>query len=152
MKIIGLLTAWACEDWIKFSIEQALNLVDELIISIGAFDKYFKIIEDNTFKIARRYSNNPKVKFIETICNLKETRKNNRCATLNRMLKASVNIKTGNLIWILDADEFYSKDSIQEIKNYIYNNNEFDAIRIKDRFFCINMNYYVDASHERILK
>ena len=119
MKIIGLLTAWACEDWIELAIEQALDIVDELIISIGVFDENFKKIEDNTFNRAKKYFNNDKLKLVDTICNSKDIRRNNRCATLNNMLRASDNIEIGNLIWILEDDEFYSRESIEEIRNYI---------------------------------
>jgi len=151
MKIIGFLTAWACEDWIEYSIKQALGLVDELIIAIGAFHKHFKKIEDNTYEIAKKYLKNKKIKVIQTVCEKKNTPDLNKCATLNKMLQVSENIEVGNVIWILDADEFYSKEAIEEIKNFI-KNYDFEEIYVTDRMFCINFNYYILHEHSRILK
>ncbi len=152
MKIIGLLTAWACEDWIEISIKQALDLVDELIIAIGAYDKYFQRIEDKTYDIARKYLNHKKIKVVSIVRNPALSRKQNRAETFNHMLKASENIKKGNLLWILDVDEFYSKESIEEIMDYIESNKDFDEIKVVARFFCINLNYYILFTHGRILK
>ncbi len=151
MKIIGFLTAWACEDWIELTIQQALSIVDELIISIGAFHKYFNTIKDKTSERAKKYLNNKKVKFVQTICNPKNTPDQNKAATLNEMLKASENVDVGNILWIFDADEFYSKKAIEEIKKFI-RNNDFDLIYVIDRMFVINFHYYILFKHERIMK
>ena len=151
MKIIGLLTAWACEDWIELSIKQALELVDELIIAIGAFDDYFKKIEDKTLQRAKKYFDNDKIKVIETTNNPSFSKSENKCATLNHMIQVSDHIQKGNILWILDSDEFYSEDSVKEIMDFI-KINDFDEIRVHDRFFCINLNYYLDTIHGRILK
>lgn len=152
MKIIGLLTAWACEDWIELSIRQALALVDELIIAIGAYDKYFRRIEDQTYDNAKKYLNHEKIKIVSTVNIPNVTRKQNRAETFNQMLKASENIRKDNLLWIFDADEFYSKDSIKEIMDFIKSNNDFDEIKVIDRFFCINFNYYILFCHGRIYR
>ncbi len=151
MKIIGLLTAWAAEDWIEYSIKQALTLVDELILSIGPFDNYLEEIKDNTLKIAQKYSNHRKVKIVKTVHSPFNTLNQNKCVNLNRMLKVSENIEVGNIIWILDVDEFYSNEAIKEVLDFI-NNKDFDSIRVVSRFFAINFNYYIKISHERIFK
>jgi len=66
-----------------------------------------------------------------------KSRKENRCETLNRMLNASENIIVGNLIWILDVDEFYSKRAIEEIRNFAW------------RDLCDN---YIEAAKHRLYK
>ncbi len=152
MKTIGLFTAWACEDWIEYSIDQALQLVDELIISIGAFSPYFKGIEDRTFEKAQKYLKNEKVKFIPAICDPKKNVDGNKCSTLNKMLEVSQNIEKNNVIWILDSDEFYSKESLEEIYNFLNSNEDFDVIYLRNRYFCINFNYYFEASNIRLFK
>ncbi|MFX0073331.1 MAG: hypothetical protein ACFFAO_19815 [Candidatus Hermodarchaeota archaeon] len=151
MKIIGLLTAWACEDWIEYSIQQALELVDELLISIGPHDKYLKRIKDSTNEKAQKYLNNNKIKFFETICDKNYAADENKCATLNKMIQESNNIAIGNVLWILDSDEFYFEESINEIKTYI-EKNDFDQIDLKSNFFCFNLKYYIKTSHIRLFK
>jgi len=143
--------AWACEDWIELAIEQGLELVDELIIAIGAFHPYFKKIEDRTYMKAKKYFNNKKIKIVETLCNPKNNADQNRAATANYILKESGLIEVGDVVWTLDADEFYSKEAIREIGEYI-KNNDFEEIYVKDRMFCINFNYYIDFEHARLLK
>ncbi|MHA1491063.1 MAG: class I SAM-dependent methyltransferase [Promethearchaeota archaeon] len=152
MKIIGLLTAWASEDWIGFSIKQALELVDELIISIGPHNKYFKEIEDKTLEISKQYFNHNKVKVVKTVCNSFNNPDQNKCATLNRMLKESENIEIGNIIWILDVDEFYSDKAIKEIKSFLNSNYNYDQIRFLSFYFCINFKYYFKSYLIRIFK
>jgi len=152
MKIIGLLTAWASEDWIEYSIKQALELVDELMISIGPHNKYFRKIEDNTFENSKKFFNNKKLKFIETICAPSNTPDQNKCATLNRMLKESENIEIGNLLWILDVDEFYSTEAIKEIKIFLEKKEVFNQIKFLSYYFCINFNYYLKSYLTRIFK
>ena len=154
MKIIGLLTAWACEDWIEYSIKQALEIVDELIISIGPYNKFFKKIADKTLNIALKYKDNNKIKFVPTVYITKELRRTysrNRCATLNQMLKKSDNNKEGNVIWLLDADEFFSQKAIKIIENFL-TYQDFDSISLKTRFFCIDLNHYIELYHKRIFK
>ncbi len=155
MKKIGLLNVWAVEDWIELIIEHSLNLVDELIINIGPFNKYFKKIADNTEKLSKKYQNNKKIKFISTVYvtnELRNTSAANKCATLNEMIRVSENIEIGNIIWIIDADEFYSDLAIKEINNFLESKEDFDSIFIKCRFFCINMRYFIESSHERLFK
>ncbi len=151
MEIIGILMAWAAEDWIEYAIKQALSLVDELLISIGPFHSFYKLLEDDTYKRAKKYLTNPKVKFVEMSCNPKLIPDQNRSVTANRMLKVSDYIKPGNVIWTFDQDEYYSKESIEEILNYIENDN-FDLLYIVDRMFCINFNYYILYKHARLDK
>ncbi len=152
MKIIGLLSAWASEDWIQYSIEQALGLVDELIISIGPYNEYFKMIGDKTFEKASKYFDNKKIKFVNTICLSNKKISHNRCATLNQMLQVSENVEIGNLIWLLDVDEFFTVEAINEIREFIINNEDFDDIHLCGRLFGINFNYYVETHLHRIFK
>lgn len=152
MKIIGLLTAWASEDWIECSIQQALDLVDELIISIGAHNKYFKMIEDKTEEKVQKYLTNKKIKVVQAVSGPSNDPDKNKCTTLNRMLHISDNIEIGNLIWILDLDEFYSKNAIDEINLFIRTNSDFDEIQFVSYYFCINLDYYIISHLNRIFK
>ncbi len=152
MKIIGLFVAWAAEDWVDYSIRQSLEFVDELIISIGPFHTHLRNIEDNTFEIAKNYFNNKKTKFISSICLPENTINQNRCITLNKMIEISDFIEEGNLIWLLDTDEFYSKEAINEIKSFIKKVCDFDEIQLITRMFCMNFNYYVKTFPTKIFK
>ncbi|MFX1311004.1 MAG: hypothetical protein ACFFHD_00110 [Promethearchaeota archaeon] len=152
MKIIGLLVAWSVEDWIEYSIQQALNLVDELIISVGPFHKHLQNTEDQTLAIVKKYIENEKIKFLRSICLSNNTIDQNRCMTLNQMLKFSNLIQEGNLIWLLDAFDFYSSEAIVEIKKFIKECYDFDEIQLITYNFCINFNYYVKSFPIKIFK
>ena len=134
--------AWACEDWIEYAIEQALNLVDVLILVIGAFHPYFKKIEDKTYEKAKKYLNDKEIKFYHTIVDPQKNADQNRAATANYIFQDNDYFEIGDIIWILDVDEFYSKEAIEEIMNFI-KNEDFDIITVNDRMFCINFDYYI---------
>ena len=71
MKIIGVLVAWAAEDWIEYCIKQITEIVDELLILIIPFNKYFKKLEDKTLEKAKKYVDNKKIKLFQHELNQK---------------------------------------------------------------------------------
>jgi len=83
-KIIGLLTAWTCEEWIEASILQALEYCDEVIVSIGANTKGLATLEDKTLEKAQPYLDHEKIKYVPTV--LGSNMSTARCTTLNNML------------------------------------------------------------------
>ena len=101
MTIYGWLMAWACEDWIELAIKQALNLVDELILIIGAFHPYFLRIGDKTLEKAKKYLNNNKIRLFDTMIDPKNNADQNRAATANQILQVYDHFEDGDILWIL---------------------------------------------------
>jgi hypothetical protein len=74
-----------------------------------------------------------------------------KASILNTMLGESKHFNAGNWIWILDVDEFYPENSFKKIKEII-ERQEFDRIRVRAKFFLINMKHYLESSHGRLFK
>ena len=53
-KIVGLLTGINyVEDWIEPAIHQALNICDEVVVSIGANNRQLAVLQDSTLERAK---------------------------------------------------------------------------------------------------
>jgi len=137
-KIIGLLTAWGTEDWIRPAIKQALEYCDEVMVVVTAWTPELKKFEDRTRDICKEY---PQLTLLDY--DVQKTATNHAiCAALNHMLKNSRSFSPGNWVWILDADEFYAVVSHEKIKSII-ENGEYDQISVESKFFMINMQRYL---------
>jgi len=146
-KIIGLVTAWGAENWIRPAIKQALEYCDEVTITVAAHSPQLKEVEDNTYEICKEYSS---IRLIDYETS-KMTVNKGRCEILNYMLRNSKLHSPGNWIWMLDVDEYYTEQGYKEIKSII-ENGEHDKIRVEEKFFFINMRYYLEASHNRLAR
>jgi len=146
-KIIGLLKAWGAEDWIRPAIKQALEYCDEVIVAIGAYTPQLGEFEDDTYNICKEYRDIKLLKY--------EVSKQYVCQAVadahNNMLKHSELHEQGNWLWILDVDEFYPGSAYEEIKTII-ESNKYDFIRVEEKFFFINMQHYLEASHGRLIR
>ena len=147
-KIIGLINAWAAEDWIEPAIQQALLYCDEVIVSVGAHSTDFKYLEDSTLQRVTKYQD--KIKIV-SMSKAGLSHNDIKANTLNRMLKQSSLFKQDNWIWILDVDEFYFNATHLKIKEIIKNNIH-DCIRIEAKLFYINGFRYLCSSHDRLFK
>lgn len=146
-KVIGLITAWAAEPFIKPAIDQALEYCDEVIVSVSANDKSFNKFEDNTMDICKSYGNKiSMVKGVELSNHI-----SSKGSSLKKMLDETGNNKKGNWIWILDADEFYFKDDVNQIRSLI-NEGKVNAINTKEKFFLIDTKNHVKWQRTRIKK
>lgn len=147
MKILGLLTAWYVEDWIELAIQQALELCDEVVVSVGSNTDELLELQDQTLELAKKYDN--QVSFVPTVNDGYIT--TGRCKTLNDMLTSSELFEPGNWIFMLDADEFYFPETYDLIKEII-RADEHDEINIEAKFFFVNMTRYLHSEHPRLWK
>lgn len=147
-KIIGLIGAHYAEDFIGPSIKQALNFCDEVIVSIGAHTPSLAELHDDTMLKAQEFGDRitlvPCVNdgFIQT----------GKCKTLNNMLEASKHYTPGNWVFMLDVDEFYFDETLQEARDIIENDPKADTIQFPAKFFFINMQRYLHSTHHRLYK
>jgi hypothetical protein len=146
-KFIGLICAWAVEDWIELSINQALSFCDEVIVSIGAHCEGLKKYEDKTLEICKSFGDKIKLVDIDYAGRHSTT----KARTMNRMLQVSQLNKIGNYVFLLDADEFYHKSDVDKLKEILVMEYYNSAV-IKSKIFFINMKNYVEGDHFRVWK
>ena len=147
-KIIGLICAWGCENWIKYSIQQALEYCDDVFVNISAHSSILNKYEDSTYNVTKGFG-----KDINLI-DLTFEQSNHaviKSSILNYMSNLSEHFKVGNWIWILDFDEFYVKDGYNTIKD-IMKYTDFNEISVEDYYFYINMSKYLKGDHPRLFK
>lgn len=146
-KIIGLLTAWGAESWIRPALKQALEYCDEVMIVVAGHSPEIKGFEDNTYNICKEYPDAKLLDFepTETSCFRKKSE------GFNHMLRNSRLHAVGNWLWVLDVDEFYTESAFKAIKVAI-ESNEYNRIKMEERFFLINMQHYLEGSHYRLIR
>tara|TARA_B100000900_G_C20424245_1_gene652242 strand:+ start:18 stop:875 length:858 start_codon:yes stop_codon:yes gene_type:complete len=146
-KIIGLLCAYGKKDWVNPSLNQALNICDEVIINVGLRTPKLKILEDETLNEIKKFHNS-KIKLFQYEPEV-ATAQMGGILQLKHMLKNSNFYKYDNWVWMLDLDEFYKKEFIEEV-NDVINNQKIDWIKNKDYMFFINKDLYLRGKTYRI--
>lgn len=143
MRTIGLFTAWACKDWINAAIKNHLRIVDELHVMIAPHNKDFKKLEDSSKEIAMtKWKDDPRVTFHNELPgNLKGCCDRSKCIILNQMREYS-KPEVGDIIIILDSDEFYCDKAIAEIRAK-FDGPKWDSLAFIARYFAINMKWYM---------
>lgn len=144
MKLIGLIIAWGAEPWIKPAIEQAKEYCDETLACISAHSKELEQFEDNSKQIA--------IDSGIQVVDVDPTGYHaiSKAKILNELVKKS-SATEGDWVWILDADEFYDKQTYKMVKKII-RGDKFDCIRFGAKFFLINMRHYITSEHPRVFK
>ena len=140
MKIIGLMMVWRAETWVDLSIKQALELCDEVIISISPPRGELYHYQDKTEEIVLRHSGRVKIVEPKFGRSISET----RAATLNKMLRTADYLSVDNWVWLLDVDEFYSREGVRVIKEEVIPEG-YDSVIFGERFFYINMTKHLNT-------
>jgi len=147
-KIVGLLTGINyVEDWIEPAIQQALNICDEVIVSIGANNQQLEVLQDSTLEKARAFGD--RIKMVAAVKG--KTFAQGKAPTLNNMLKAS-SAEVGDWFWLLDADEFYFDETVEQVRAVVNSDNDLEIIKIQAKFFFINMTRYLHSQHNRLFR
>ncbi len=146
-KIIGLLTAWGAEQWIKPAIEQALEHCDEVVVVVSSFAPKLARLGDATLDICKSYKD---IKLLDYKTD-KEVISAAVADTLNYMLKSSSLYEVGNWAWILDVDEFYADSAHGTIRATI-DSHQYNQITVESKFFYINMQHYLNETGNRLFR
>jgi len=146
-KLIGLMTAWGQEKWIRPAIKQALGYCDEVMTVSIPITLEFKELEDNTYNIFKEYPDVRLLDIQKTWPTINEAGAN----ILNYMLQNSKLFLPGNWVWKLDVDEFYPESTYEEIKS-IVKEGKYDIIRMAEKYFFINMQHYLKAERTRLMR
>lgn len=150
MKIIGLITGWGCEDFIIPSIEQAIEYCDEVLVCIAPHTEEMKEFEDKTSSMIAGYKFNRKVKIIYH--SEVSTHAQAKATILNKMLSSADNFVVGNWLWILDIDEFYFKEDVENIKVLLPVSGKVDQFGVEEKYFMFNMQHYLTGTHNRLFR
>lgn len=147
-KLIGLVTTWGHEKWVKPTIEQALEYCDEVIAVVTSFTPESEEFEDNSYDIVKGYPD-------MTLLDIKRywpTISEGMAGVLNHMLQHSKLFLPGNWVWQLDSDEFYPRFSYKRVKR-IMREGEYDKIAFEEKYFFINMRHYLKGIHgDRLMR
>lgn len=139
-KIIGLVRAWAVEDWIRPAIRQALEYCDDVAVIVAPFHHKLKKFADATYDICKEYRDIRLIDFKTSEQYVGPA----MAEALNRMLQTSPLHAVGNWIWILDSDEFYTERTYKEIKSTIASD-QYNWIGARTKVFLINMQRYLET-------
>lgn len=146
-KIIGLIVAWAAEDFIEPCIAQGLEYCDEVHVCIAPHSEEMKKFKDSTDEIVDRYRNSVNIVKLDGVKNHSQV----KAAILNSMLDMSKIFHVDNWIWTLDVDEFYPHISFENVKLLI-EGNICDQIGFEEFYFYINMQHCLVGNHNRLFK
>jgi len=146
-KIIGLICAFAAEDWIELAIEQALEYTDDVILNIGAYTKAVAQNEDRTLEKAMKYKKY--VTFVDATVSGKHW--TSKAPTLNAMMHSSKYFDVDNWVWMFDVDEYYLKKEVDNMKANIFNS-DYNCVQHNEKYFFINMRKYLTNVRKRMYK
>ena len=146
-KIIGLISAWGAEKWVKLSIQQAINICDKVLINVGPYVENVKKFEDKTREICESFGN--KIIIVNSLT--ANSHANAKAKTLNSMLAKSTIFEVGNWIWLFDVDEFYNESLVDNMKSQLFSGN-YNALKMDEMYFFINMQHYLKNTRMRLWK
>ena len=146
MKVIGAFTAWGCQDFATKALLNHLKICDVIYINVSAHSPRMERFADKTLSDVRNLASKmpDRLKMVRN----QEQASNpdiTKCRILNEILNYA---DPGDVLMLCDADEFYSEDSVEELM-LEFAKDDWDMLRVFDRFFCINLWHYVNSSHGR---
>ena len=117
MKISILISSYNKGKYIKECIESCLAQRDKNI-EIILFDNYSN---DETDEILKKFSDEIKIFKSEKISNF---------PALNQidLLQKAFEISNGEIVCLLDADDYFQKDKIRKVRDFFENNNSIDVL------------------------
>jgi hypothetical protein len=142
-KLIGLIATWGYAKWARLAVEQALEYCDEVLAVVTSFTPESEKFEDNSYDVIKGY---PDVRLLD-VKRCWSTIYEGMPVVLNHMLKHSKLFVPGNWVWQLDSDEFYPKAAYEEVRAVI-KEDEYDKIAFEEKYFFINMQYYLEGIHD----
>jgi hypothetical protein len=153
MRVIGLMCAWACEDWINPAIENHLRICDEIYVNISAHHHLFNKFRDKTRLYAnKKWEGNKDVKLMEGsgVNKRDDVAGVAKARILNRMIYES-HAKPGDILMICDTDEFYNLKAVAELMR-LFKQHDWEMLSVRDMMFVLKGNWYVLTEHNRFFR
>lgn len=149
-----MLIAWGAKDFIGPALQQAKEYCDEVLVCVAPHSEVMRQFEDGTYDITREFINkNPDVDWVPWDATGHHSI--TKASILNKMLQRSRYNEPGNWIWILDVDEFYTRQTYLNVKNFVENSkfhHQFDRGEFQEFYFYINTQWFLTGSHLRLFK
>ncbi|MHA2009818.1 MAG: hypothetical protein ACXADW_02925 [Candidatus Hodarchaeales archaeon] len=154
MKIVAISMSYNEGPWIYKNLQHIYDLVDELLIFEGTVspfnDQAAHSIDGTRDEIARFLDDYGivKIKYWSPEKNNSiRTREHYEAWVKNELLKRS-NIEHGDIIWMVDADEFYKPQAVTNIISMFQKNDSLLHVPIEEYQFAYNMNLWFKAGHD----
>lgn len=151
MKIGILFASYNCADYIDKCFQPWLNLREELNLVLASTNGRY----DLSTKESDAKGSHSLLKLIGKDLDFlvhssgkdhRWSEEQSRTYMLNFMNDQKV-----DLIWCVDADEFYSENDIKNILNYIKINNQYDAYSVRFKNYVFELPYWIDGFRKDVI-
>lgn len=151
MKIGILFASYNCADYIDKCFQPWLNLREELNLVLASTNGRY----DLSTKESDAKGSHSLLKLIGKDLDflVHSSGKDNRWSeeqSRTYMLNF-MNDQKVDLIWCVDADEFYSESDIRNIINYVKNNNEYDAYCVQFKNYVFQLPYWIEGFQKDVI-
>jgi len=124
MRKLGVMSIWGREDFVLPALEQALDLVDEVAVTVCCMHPALEKFRDRSRDLALGFARGePRVHYLEMLPNYSLKWEVHMSEVLNALLDA-LRPESGDIVWLLDCDEFYNEAAQAEIAERIETNSQ----------------------------
>jgi len=150
MRKLGVMSIWGREDFVLPALEQALDLVDEVAVTVCCMHPALEKFRDRSRDLALGFARGePRVHYLEMLPNYSLKWEVHMSEVLNALLDA-LRPESGDIVWLLDCDEFYNEAAQAEIAERIESDDSFSSLRLKSYMVGPDFYHYLISWHTRI--
>jgi len=151
MRRLGIMPIWAREDFVLPALEQALDLVDILAITVHCPHEWLKKFEDSSEGLARGFQSAcpDRILYLD-LPPVEETAIEKTTPHILNTLLDLLHPENGDLIWMLQPYEFYSSSAQKELSEWVIEHSDFVTVRHKTRIFYPDFRHYVGNTAVRL--
>jgi hypothetical protein len=151
LKIGVLFASYNCADYIDRCFQPWLNLREELNLVLastnGRYDlSDLKFVYKGNDSLIKLLGKNLDFLVHSTSVNHRWSEEQSRTYMLNYMLDRKV-----DLIFVIDADEFYTEEQIRNILKYIKENPNYDAYNVQFKNYVIKLPYWIEGFNKSVI-
>lgn len=151
LKIGVLFASYNCADHIDRCFQPWLNLREELNLVLASTNGRYDLSDlkfdykgnDSLIKLLGK---NLDFLVHSTSVNHRWSEEQSRTYMLNYMLDRKV-----DLIFVIDADEFYTEEQIRNILKYIQENPNYDAYNVQFKNYVIKLPYWIEGFNKSVI-
>jgi len=158
VKIVGVLPVYEEANWVEWAVKGIIDFVDFLVIAEGYQGPPYHFrgnrSKDGTLEILNKLQScyPDKIKIID--CAWGWHVNHGKARTHNKALRAIDQyglLEKDNWYFLVDSDEFYTTEQLSEIREAIKGTDK-DLLIVHDRMFVYNFNYFIPATHGRLIR
>ena len=151
LKIGVLFASYNCADYIDKCFQPWLNLRDEFNLVLASTNGRYNL----SIKESDAKGSHSLLKLIGKDLDFlihssgrdhRWSEEQSRTYMLNFMKDQKV-----DLIWCIDADEFYSEQNIKDILNYVVSNQQYDAYAIQFKNYVFEVPFWIDGFYKEVI-